>query len=141
MQFDPNNPIIQLCVEGMRLEGEGKTAEASELFQRAWEESSNDFEKFTSAHYVARHQQSVEDKLKWDEIALISALKIHDESMQANYPSLYLNVAKGYEDLQDFDQAIKNYHLAQSFIHFLPDDGYGQLVKNGIANGIIRVTV
>ena len=101
----------------------------------------NDFEKFTSAHYVARHQQSVEDKLKWDEIALISALQINDESMKASFPSLYLNIAKGYEDLQDFDQAIKNYHLAQSFIHFLPDDGYGQLVKNGITNGITRVTV
>lgn len=31
--------------------------------------------KFAAAHYVARHQNSVADKLKWDETALQIALK------------------------------------------------------------------
>ena len=36
MQFDPENPIIKLCAEGMQLEGEGKKEEAEELFLQAW---------------------------------------------------------------------------------------------------------
>ena len=77
MQFDPNNPIVKLCAEGMNFEGEA--AKALQLFQRAWDESTNDFEKFISAHYLARHQKSIEDKLKWDEIALSEARKIDNE--------------------------------------------------------------
>lgn len=52
MQFDPNNKVVQLCAEGMELEGQGKKNEALQLFQRAWKMATNDFEKFTSAHYI-----------------------------------------------------------------------------------------
>ena len=108
MHFDPNNKIIQLCIQGMNLEGEGKKEDALALFLRAWEEATNDFEKFTAAHYVARHQNHVPDKLKWDEISLQFARKIEDESIKEYYPSLYLNIAKCHEDLKDFDSANKN---------------------------------
>lgn len=62
--------------------------------------AADDFEKFTAAHYVARHQKSVEDKLNWDETALAFTLKINDRNMRTSYPSLYLNIAKCYEDLR-----------------------------------------
>jgi tetratricopeptide (TPR) repeat protein len=139
MQFDPNNNTIKLCAEGMSLEGEGKKEAALQLFQQAWAEASNDFEKFTAAHYVARQQKSVADKLDWDQIALHHALKINDEGMKGTYPSLYLNIGKGYEDLNDFESARANYATALSFTAFLPEDGYGQLIKGGILNGIERV--
>ena len=139
MLFDPNNNIIKLCAQGMSLEGEGKKEEALERFQQAWDEAANDFEKFTSAHYVARHQKSMTDKLKWDEIALNFALKINDENMKGTYPSLYLNIGKCYEDLNDFESAKENYELALSFTTFLADDGYGKMIKGGIMNGIDRV--
>ena len=140
MQFDPNNKIIKLCAEGMSLEGAGKKEEAAQLFRQAWDESTNDFEKITSAHYVARHQETVADKLKWDEIALQLALNINDETMKASYPSLYLNIAKCYEDLEDKTNALKHYELANSFAVLLPDDGYGKMIKSGIANGLKRVS-
>ncbi len=136
MQLDPNNPIIKLCAQGMNLEGEGKMDEALKLFEQAWNEAATDFEKFTSAHYMARHQKTVSDKLKWDQIALNLALKTNDENLKATYPSLYLNIAKCFEDLKDFDNARKNYDLALSFSHLLPDDGYGKMIKGGILNGI-----
>jgi tetratricopeptide (TPR) repeat protein len=139
MQFDPTNNIVKLCAEGMILEGNGNQEEAYKLFQRAWNEATNDFEKFTSAHYVARHQKSVNDKLTWDTVALNIGLKINDENIKSSYPSLYLNVAKCYEDLGDFDQARENYDLALSFTNLLPDDGYGKMIKSGIANGIERI--
>ena len=62
MEVDPNNNVVKLCTQGMGLEGEGKPEEARELFIKAWNEATNDFEKFTAAHYVARHQKSVSDK-------------------------------------------------------------------------------
>jgi rifampin ADP-ribosylating transferase len=139
MQFDPNNKIVKLCTQGMDMEGKGNQDEASQYFLQAWNEATNDFEKFTAAHYVARHQKSVADKLKWDETALQLALKINDDAIKETYPSLYLNIAKCYEDLNDFDNAKKNYQLALSFTNLLPDNGYGNMIKGGIMNGIERV--
>lgn len=124
----------------MTLEGEGKKEEALTLFQKAWNEASDDFEKFNAAHYVARHQNSVADKLQWDEAALSFALKINDGSVNETYPSLYLNIAKCYEDLKQPGKATEYYQLALSYADALPDDGYGNMIKQGINNGLKRVT-
>ena len=48
-------------------------------------------------------------------MALQSALKINDDSVKSAFPSLYLNIAKCYEDLHNSDNAKKNYELAISF--------------------------
>lgn len=139
MQFDPNNKVVQLCAEGMELEGQGKKNEALQLFQRAWNIATNDFEKFTSAHYVARHQESTENKLQWDETALNLALKINSDNIKVALPSLYLNVAKCYEDLGDFPNARTNYENAIYHANLLPDDGYGNMIKGGIRDGLSRI--
>jgi len=138
MQFDANNTIVKLCAEGMMLEGEGKKEEASKLFQRAWDEATDDFERFIAAHYLARLQENVTAKLRWDEIALHLALKINDDSVKGAFPSLYLNVGKCYEDLRDMENAAKNYQLALSFVDMLPDNGYGRMIKGGVLDGIER---
>lgn len=140
MRFDATNKIVKLCAEGMAFEGEGKKEEALKIFQQAWNEATNDFEKFTAAHYVARHQKSVSEKLKWDEAALQLALKLTDAHVKGAYSSLYLNVAKCYEDLGDLENARKNYQLGLSFTDLLPDDGYGNMIKIGVMNGIKRIS-
>ncbi len=139
MHFDTSNKIVKLCAKGMELEGQGRKTEALNVFKQAWNEASNDFEKFTAAHYVARHQENVAGKLEWDETALQLALKINDDSIKAALPSLYLNIAKCHEDLNDFKNARINYDLALSFSNLLPNDGYGNMIKGGIINGIERV--
>jgi len=140
MNFDPNNKVIQLCTQGMDMEAGGNNNDAKQLFIQAWETSTNDFEKFTAAHYVARHQKTTEDKLNWDETALSFALKIEDDTMKAHYPSLYLNIAKCYEDLNDFDAAKNQYQLALSYADFLPENGYGKMIKSGIQHGLERIS-
>jgi tetratricopeptide (TPR) repeat protein len=115
MEFNPNNNVVKLCLQGMGMEEKGKPEEASKLFLQAWNEAIYDFEKFISAHYVARYQKSVSDKLKWLETALQFALKINDDSVKSAFPALYSNIAKCYEDLSDPDKAKKNYELATSF--------------------------
>jgi len=112
MDFNPNNNIVKLCLQGMAMEEKSKPEEASEIFLEAWNEATNDFEKFLAAYYVARHQKSVSDKLKWLETALQFALKVNSDAANSALPNLYLNIAKCYEDLSVNDQAKKNYELA-----------------------------
>ena len=123
MEFNPNNNVVKLCVQGMDMEGKGKPEEASRLFLQAWNEATKDFEKFIAAYYVARHQKNVPDKLKWLETALQAALKINNDNVKGAFPSLYSNIAKCYEELGDFDNAKKNAELSISFTGKLSDKG------------------
>ena len=123
MEFDPRNHVIKLCVQGMDMEGKGEPEEAKRLFLQAWNESTNDFEKFIAAYYVARQQKNVPDKLRWHETALQCALAVNDESVEAALPSLYSNIAKCYEELKNADSAKKNYELAISFTNKPSDAG------------------
>ena len=98
----------------MDMETKDKPSEAVKLFLQAWNEATNDFEKFTAAYYVARHQQNVRDKLQWLETCLQFDLKINDDTVKSALPSLYSNIAKCCEELNDPDNAKKNFELATS---------------------------
>ncbi len=139
MDFNADNQVIKLCAEGMELEGVDKMR-AGEKFHEAWKLSRTHFEKFTAAHYVARHQSSVSDKLQWDKVALEYALAIEDASVKRVLPSLYLNVAKCFEDLEDYETARAYYNSGASYFDNLPDDGYGAMIKRGIQSGLQRIT-
>jgi rifampin ADP-ribosylating transferase len=139
MFFDTDNPIVKKCTDGMMLEGMGKEEDARKAFKDAWDMAGTDLEKCIAAHYLARQQASVADKLNWDEIALSHAHLANDEKIKEAYPSLYLNIAKGYEDLNNLAAAREYYLLAQSFIHYLQEDGYGKMIKAGIGKGIERI--
>jgi rifampin ADP-ribosylating transferase len=114
MEFSPSNNIVRLCLLGMETHGKGETDEAIKLFAQAWSEATYDFEKFISAHFLARYQKDVSDKLRWFETALQFALKINDDAVHSAHPSLYLEIAKCHENLGHSDQAKKNYELAIS---------------------------
>jgi len=115
MEFNPANNIVKLCIQGMALEEKGNQEEAIKLFLQALNEATNDFEKFLAAHYVARHQKNVGDKLQWLETALKFALKINDDGVKSALPALYANIAKCYEDSGDGINAEKNAALANSY--------------------------
>ena len=138
MILDLENKIIQLCAQGMDLEGENPQ-EASRLFYQAWNEAESELDKSIAAHYVARQQSSVQDKLKWDTEALLFALKSDHPTAKAFYPSLYLNVGKCYEDLNEIENALQNYQLGLQFADALDEDGYGRMIRAGIESGIERM--
>jgi rifampin ADP-ribosylating transferase len=123
MEFNLNSNIIKLCVQGIAMEEKGKPEEAGRIFLQAWNEATDDFEKFTAAHFVARHQKNVRDKLKWFETALQFALKTNSDTVKTAFPSLYLNIAKCFEELGDPANAKKNYELANSYKDKLYDHG------------------
>ncbi|PBQ33230.1 rRNA adenine methyltransferase [Sphingobacteriaceae bacterium] len=114
MQFDPRNPIVKLCLQGMDLETQNKPEEALRLFLQAYNEATQDFEKFIAAYYIARHQKEVREKLRWLESVLEMGLKINDDSVKSAFPFLYSTIAKCCEDLKDFENAKKNHELAQA---------------------------
>jgi rifampin ADP-ribosylating transferase len=138
MLYDPQNKTVQRCAQGMALEGEGKDEEAAAIFRQAWDEATTDLEKFIAAHYVARHQAGASSKLHWDKTALDHAQHVPDAQVKGAYPSLYLNIAKDYEDLCEIIHAREHYETALSYTPFLNDDGYGKMIHAGITAGLER---
>lgn len=114
MEFNPSNPIIQLCIRGMDMEEKEKYEDAGRVFTQAYEEAANDFEKYLAAFYLARHQRNVADKLKWFETALQIALQVNDDSVKGALSSLHANIAQCYDELGDADNAKKHNGLAVS---------------------------
>lgn len=107
----------------MNMEETGKPEEASKIFLQAWNEAADDFEKFLAAYYVSRNQKSVVDKLKWLETALQLALKMNTDYAKGVLSSLYSKIAEFYEELDDSENAKKNYESANSFNHQISDKG------------------
>lgn len=139
MFFDPNNPIVKLCAEGMVVEGQPKLALV--YYLQAWNEAANSEERFIAAHYLARVQATVAEKLKWDQVALTEAISVDKEYIKLAYPSLYLNIGKCFEDLADFVQSEQNYLIGLSFSDLLTDEGYGNMIRSGLERGMERVLI
>ena len=70
MSVDPDNMVVQMCAEGMRLEGQARPADARDCFEKAWLLAHSDYERCIAAHYFARHQSSPQDTLEWNRRAL-----------------------------------------------------------------------
>jgi rifampin ADP-ribosylating transferase len=114
IKFDPNNAIIKLCMSGLGLEDSGNSEDAITMFHKAWHEATDDYERIIVSYHLARIQKSISDKLKWMKTSLQCALKINDDNVKSAYSTLYLNIAKCYEELGDFDNAKRNYELSNS---------------------------
>lgn len=53
-------------------------------------------------------------------------------------PSLHLNIARCYEDLNEMEPAMKHYNLAQTWSDQLNDDGYGNMIRSAIWRALNR---
>jgi hypothetical protein len=123
MEFSPSNSVVKLCIQGIAAEERGEQQEARRIILQAWDESTDEFEKFLAAHFVARQQPSVPAKLEWSEAALRYALEVNDEATISALPALYSNIAKCYEELGDTESAKKNYELADPYGGVAADAG------------------
>lgn len=155
MLVDPENRVAKLCVAGMQAEAAGHFVEARACFEQAWAARQNDLDACIAAHYQARHQQTLERILHWNQEALRYADAVSrqidhatgtgkgkdngesDAEITAFYPSLYLNLGKSYEDLGDATRARHYYQLAQEKVALLAGE-YGDIVRRGIAAGLHR---
>lgn len=123
MDFTPSNPLVQLCIQGMQAEGKGDLESARRLFLQAWSEAADDFERFIAAHFVARHQATVADRLQWLETDLQLAVKVDDERVAPALPLLYSNIADCQEESGDHAAAKVSRELAIASEHPPSDRG------------------
>ncbi|MCO5995051.1 hypothetical protein [Actinoallomurus rhizosphaericola] len=134
--MNPDNPVVRLCSEGMRAEAEARQNDARDLFRRAWETATDDYEACVAAHYVARHQPTSEDTLHWNRECLARADRVGDERVRAFYPSLHLNIAKACRDLGRLDEAREHFQRAAACVDALPQGQYGDWNRFAIAEGL-----
>lgn len=139
MNIDPNNPVVITCAQGIGEEMKGNVSAAAALYARAWEMKENDFEACIVAHYVARVQTTPGDILHWN-LEAVKYAELVGESVQAFYPSLFLNIGKAYEDLENIHEAEKYYLMAMGKISLLPDDELGRLTRDAIQRELQRTT-
>ncbi len=123
MQFNPNNHVIQLCIQGITHKEKNQQDEAGRLFSQAWDEATNDFEKFLAAYFVARQQKEESHQLQWLEKSLHFAREINNENVRSALPTLYSNISKCYEKLGDINNAKQYKELASSLIGDPSDPG------------------
>lgn len=136
--MDPANRVTALVMEGMQVEAQGRPDDARALFERAWAARTTHAEAAVAAHYLARQQPSAQDTLAWNQRALDEAV-LADPVLVAKWlPSLHLNLGRSREDLGEFDRARDHHRRADEAAVALEDDGYGQLIRGGIANGLAR---
>jgi hypothetical protein len=138
--MNPDNPIVKLCVEGMQAEGAGRPDDARALFTQAWDACTDDWEACIAAHYLARHQPTPEDTLRWNQEALDRAKLVTDDRVHGFFPSLYLNLGHSHEQFGTLAEARRFYGLAAAESAALPEDRYGGIVRQGVENGRRRVT-
>jgi hypothetical protein len=110
--MNTNNPVTQLCMAGTRAEFEHRIDDARVLYRQAWDARTDDYEACIAAHYVARFQDTVEESLRWNQIALDCANAVNDERVKDFYPSLYLALGRSYEAAGNQAEAQMYYELA-----------------------------
>ncbi len=138
-------------VEVVGLAQAGKADAARPKFAALWEEigpEGDPFHRCTLAHYAADVQPDVQAELMWDLRALAAADEVTDEraqryhgllSVAGFYPSLHLNLADVYRRLGEYGKAREHVGRAQAAMGALEDDGYGRMIRKGIARAAAQL--
>jgi len=139
--------------QGMQLGQQGEREAARLVFAEIWNdiggESGDPFHRCALAHSMADVQADVREELAWDLRALEAADLITDERaaragvagpVAAFYPSLHLNVGECYRKLGDLDRALDHLRQGQAATEALGNDGYGQMIRNGLDRLAERLT-
>lgn len=121
MEFSPFNTVVKLCLQGLDFEDKNQNEQAKLVFHQAWDEATNDFERFLAAHYIARHQNTVAERLHWLETALTCAIKVDSNAVHSALQALYNNIALCYEQVNNPEKAKEYADMANS-IRYNPSD-------------------
>ncbi|GAA2251834.1 hypothetical protein GCM10010232_44910 [Streptomyces amakusaensis] len=134
--MNPENPVVRLCARGMRAEAEGRADEAAGLFLRAWEAAEDDYEACVAAHYLARHQATAEETLRWNQECLDRADRVGDERVRPFYPSLHGTMGRAWLDLGDPVRARTHFEAAAARLDDLPPGQYAEWLRLCVARGL-----
>jgi hypothetical protein len=139
------DPTIIRIGQAVQLSHQGEREAARLLFAEIWDEIGGEqgdpLHRCTLAHAMADVQDDVCEELVWDQRALAAADLLTDARVaQAGvplpvaglYPSLHLNLSECYRKLGDLDRAREHLRRAQATLGALGDDGYGQMIRDGL---------
>lgn len=139
------DPTIIRIGEAVQLSHQGEREAARLLFTEIWDEIGGErgdpLHVCTLAHAMADVQDDVAQELVWDQRALAAADLLTDDRVSeagvplpraALFPSLHLNLSECYRKLGDLSRARDHFQQAQATVGALGDDGYGQLIRDGM---------
>ena len=139
------NPITSAVEQALRGEHE-----AAEALLRCWEGTTeaDAAPRCVIAHYLADLQTSLDEEVAWDEAALRAFADVDDgdlaplgiASAEGLAPSLHLNLGDGYLRQGRPEQAREQLAMARQSEHLLPAEGYGGLIRSGLARLEDRVS-
>jgi hypothetical protein len=100
------------------------------------------------AHYLADPQDSVDDEVGWDRIALDERAHLRDDALTAvGIPdvaglarSLHLNLGDGYRRQGRVVEAAERLRQGQAALRGIADDGYGRMIRDGLTRLGARIT-
>ncbi|MEP7381848.1 MAG: hypothetical protein ABI910_09195 [Gemmatimonadota bacterium] len=139
MNLDPANPVVALCAEGMQQEG--IPGAAKKCFEEAWAIRRDDVDASIAAHFLARHQATPADTLRWNRLALQHAQAVSDARTESFMASLYLNLGDSLLATGAIDEANRSLAHARHWLATLPASGYRDLVARGIEGLATRIHV
>lgn len=131
MNIDPDNPVAALCAAGMAIEGDSPAALA--LFEQAWLRRRDDYDACIAAHYVARHQATPEETLRWNALAVHHAELVSDGSVAEFMPSLYLCLGDALANLGRYSAAADAATTGRIHLADVPSGGYRDFIEMGIS--------
>ncbi len=138
-----DDPILERISAALDLFNTGHRSEAREAFAAIWSGIGADGDPFhicILSHYMADAQEDVRDEVMWDRRALEAADRMVKErpdqaglTVLSFYPSLHLNLADALLRSGEMDAARRHAVMARLACDALADDGYGQMIRNGVA--------
>ncbi|WP_433505974.1 hypothetical protein ACQP04_05480 [Pseudonocardia halophobica] len=147
------DPVMAEIAQVVELGQAGSAAEARARFTQLWERLGplgDPLHRCALAHHAADVQEDLAEELRWDLRALAAADELTDERAQQHhhslavagfYPSLHLNLADVHRRLGDAGRARDHLARAERAVDVLGDDGYGRMIRQGIARCAERLAV
>ncbi len=123
MEFDPHNPIVKKCLIGIAHKDAERIELATRVFEDAWNESSNDFERFLTAFFVATVQQQAQQQCDWYGRSLQYALSDGSVAAQSALARLHTELARVYRVLERPTDAQEHHDQASAARSLFNDSG------------------
>ena len=127
---------VQVSMGGDRIRGK-------DLLAACWASTDNDdhAQRCVLAHYLADLQDNLDEEIRWDETALSEYQHVGETGLAAIgiasaaglAPSLHLNVGDGYARRGDLSAARRELDAGLACVATLGDDGYGTMIRKGLA--------
>lgn len=130
---------IRLLLERGRVYHQsGNTDKALPLFIKSYEKAKLnkdfDFHTVNAAHMVAIVANDVDDKIKWNKLAIALAEKTHDERCQTWLGAIHNNLAQNYIEAENYSEALESFKKCKAYAEKRGDP----IVIRGASWGIAR---